>query len=130
MTSLLLGVLLTLVAAWRRLNDVWTVRWKSNYLEHVTFESRDDSIPPAAKCFRAYWPCLLKKYFFCGWGDIKVLDYRGEREVRVIHGVLFAQWHEREIMRRLAEVKVDSPYNTSHACLEDAAADELDNISR
>ena len=129
MTSLLLGVLFVLVAAWQRINDVWIVRWKSNYLEHITFESQDDSIPPAAKQFRAKWPCLLKKYLFFGWGDIVVLDFRGSQEIRRINGVLFAQWHAREMMRRLAEIKVDPIEDPSHACTEDAVADELDIVA-
>ena len=124
--SLVIGLAFALMAAWQRLNDIWTLSPESNYLEHSTFESTDDQIPKGAKIIRANYACLLKKYLFCGYGDILVMDYQGAKPIRTIHGVLFASWHERALMTRLKTTRVDAVDEEHQAQLEEEAAAAMD----
>ncbi len=118
-TSFILGSVFFCVATWRRLNDRWRIEESGNFLEHHTFERTDRAISKGAKTFVAVWPCLLKKFFFFGYGDIEVRSPDGKRILDHIQGVLFAQRVATLIMERLGTTDVTAVVDDE---ADDAAA--------
>lgn len=118
--SVILGVNFAAVAAWRRLNDRWTLKKISNYLEHENFQERDRTISKGAKTFVAVFPCLIRRYLFFGYGDIEVRSSTGSTLVDRIEGVLFARHYADLVKSRFAVTDVIN----EDAEEEDAVADE------
>jgi len=98
--STVLGVLFAGMAAWRRLNDCWSLKATGNYLEHENFQEKDRTISKGAKTFVAVYPCLLRRYLLFGFGDIEVRTSTGTKLVDRIEGVLFARHHAEVIKVR------------------------------
>lgn len=91
--SFILGFMFVCVAAWRRMNDCWSLKAKGNYLEHENFQEKDRTISKGAKTFVAVFPCLLRRYLFFGYGDIEIRSSTGTTLIDRIDGVFFARHH-------------------------------------
>ncbi len=100
--SLFLGFLYVLMASYQRVDDVWRLPAHGNLLDHYRFERSDSSISKGGKTFRADWPCMLKKWFFFGYGNILILDAHSKRTLHCIRGVFFAHRHAEELKTRFA----------------------------
>ncbi|GAB4149160.1 MAG: hypothetical protein Tsb009_23310 [Planctomycetaceae bacterium] len=116
--SFVLGALFVAVAAWRRLNDRWSLRASGNYLEHENFQEKDRTISKGAKTFVAVFPCLLRRYLLFGFGDIEVRTSTGSKIVDRIEGVFFARAHSEVIKNRFGTT------DTRHAEAEVEEAQE------
>lgn len=114
--STVLGILFAGMAAWRRLNDRWSLKATGNYLDHENFQEKDRTISKGAKTFVAVYPCLLKRYLLFGYGDIEVRSSTGAKLIDRIEGVLFAKHH--------AEI-VKTRFGTTDTRFSDAEADEV-----
>ena len=60
--SVVLGINFVSVAAWRRMNDRWSLKPIGNYLDHENFQEKDRTISKGAKTFVAVFPCLIRRY--------------------------------------------------------------------
>ncbi|MFQ5734089.1 MAG: hypothetical protein ACE5KM_19310 [Planctomycetaceae bacterium] len=124
-TSAVLGLLFAAVAAWRRLNDRWSLQATGNYLEHENFQEKDRTISKGAKTFVAVYPCLMRRYLLFGFGDIEVRSSTGEKIIDRIEGVLFARHHAEIIKTRFGTTDTRFADAEEEEAQEDeAAADE------
>jgi len=121
--SLFLGLLYVLMASYQRVDDVWRLPSHGNLLDHYRFERSDTSISKGGKTFRADWPCMLKKWFFFGYGDILILDAHSKRTLHCIKGVIFAHRHAEELKIRFATT--DATLVEEELANEAAIDDEL-----
>lgn len=121
-TSAVLGFLFAAVAAWRRLNDRWSLRDSGNYLEHENFQEKDRTISKGAKTFVAVFPCLLRRYLLFGFGDIEVRTSTGTKLIDRIEGVFFAKYHSEIIKSRFGTTDTRSA-----ATADEEEAEELEN---
>lgn len=123
-TSAVLGFLYASMAAWRRLNDLWSLKRTGNYLEHENFQEKDRTISKGAKTFVAVYPCLLRRYLLFGFGDIEVRSSTGEKIIDRIEGVLFARHHAEIIKTRFGTTDTRSSMDAIEEEVEDEVADE------
>jgi len=123
-TSGVLGFLFASMAAWRRLNDRWSLKLTGNYLEHENFQEKDRTISKGAKTFVAVYPCLLRKYLLFGFGDIEVRTSTGEKIIDRIEGVLLARRHAEIIKERFGTTDISSRYADAEEAEEEEVADE------
>lgn len=121
--SFVLGILFVAVAAWRRLNDRWSLRKTGNYLEHENFQEKDRTVSKGAKTFVAVFPCLLRRYLLFGFGDIEVRTSTGTTIVDRVEGVFFARHHSEVIKDRFGTT------DTREAIAEAEEAQEDDEAS-
>ncbi|MEM7234426.1 MAG: hypothetical protein AAF517_19765, partial [Planctomycetota bacterium] len=94
-----------------------------NLLDHYRFERSDTSISKGGKTFRADWPCMLKKWFFFGYGNILILDAHSKRTLHCIRGVFFAHQHAEVLKTRFATTDaslVDEEIVANESAIEDA----------
>jgi len=122
--SFILGVLFVCVAAWRRLNDHWSLKPTGNYLEHENFQEKDRTISKGAKTFVAVYPCLLRRYLLFGFGDIEVRSSTGEKIIDRIEGVFFARHHAEIIKVRFGTTDTRAAEAEAEEMEDEAAADE------
>jgi hypothetical protein len=122
--SFVLGFLFVCVAAWRRLNDRWSLQSTGNYLEHENFQEKDRTISKGAKTFVAVYPCLLRRYLLFGFGDIEVRSSTGEKIIDRIEGVFFARHHAEVIKVRFGTTDTRSAEAEAEEMEDDAVADE------
>jgi hypothetical protein len=122
--SFVLGFLFVCVAAWRRLNDRWSLQPTGNYLEHENFQEKDRTISKGAKTFVAVYPCLLRRYLLFGFGDIEVRSSTGEKIIDRIEGVFFARHHAEVIKVRFGTTDTRSATAEEEEMEDEAAADE------
>ena len=123
-TSTVLGFLYASMAAWRRLNDRWSLKRTGNYLEHENFQEKDRTISKGAKTFVAVYPCLLRRYLLFGFGDIEVRSSTGEKIIDRIEGVLFARHHAEIIKTRFGTTDTRSAMDEIEDEVEDDVSDE------
>lgn len=117
--SFILGILFAAVAAWRRLNDRWSLRKTGNYLEHENFQEKDRTVSKGAKTFIAVFPCLLRRYLLFGFGDIEVRTSTGTTIVDRVEGVFFARHHSEVIKNRFGTTDTREAMADAEAALED-----------
>jgi len=124
--SFALGFTFVCVAAWRRMNDCWTLKPTGYYLEHENFQERDRTISKGAMTFVAVFPCLLRRYLLFGFGDIEVRSSTGTTIIDRIEGVFFARNHADVIKYRFGttDISMMSADAESEEAEEEAAADE------
>lgn len=122
--SFALGVCFVGVAAWRRMNDKWTLKPVGNYLEHENFQEKDRTISKGAKTFVAVYPCLLRHYLMFGFGDIEVRSSTGSKIIDRIEGVFFARQHAEVIKRQFATTDIEALAEAEEAQEDEEAADE------
>lgn len=123
-SSAFFGIWFAVITTWRRMEDVWQIE-NGNYLNHYRFQRRDAAIPKAAKSFAASWPCLLARFLFFGWGDVVINDYKGDRVIREIQGVLFASHHAETIMAEFRRTDVTVGEDADEQIAAEAAESEL-----
>lgn len=121
--SVVLGINFVSVAAWRRLNDRWSLKPIGNYLDHENFQEKDRTISKGAKTFVAVFPCLIRRYLFFGYGDIEVRSSTGTTLVDRIEGVLFARETAELIKRQFSTTDVTSSAEAEEE-EDEVAADE------
>jgi hypothetical protein len=81
------GVVLVGMAAWQRFNDLWLLN--QDTLEHRRQYVSDTEIQRAGKTVVEEYPCLIKRLFCLGWGNIVIKDSAGLSVHQRIDGVLF-----------------------------------------
>lgn len=123
-TSTVLGILFAGMAAWRRLNDRWSLQATGNYLEHENFQEKDRTISKGAKTFVAVYPCLMRRYLLFGFGDIEVRSSTGEKIIDRVEGVLFARHHAEIIKTRFGTTDTRYADAEEEEAEDEAAADE------
>jgi len=121
--SVVLGINFVSVAAWRRMNDRWSMKPVGNYLDHENFQEKDRTISKGAKTFVAVFPCLIRRYLYFGYGDIEVRSSTGTTLVDRIEGVLFARETAELVKRHFSTTDVSSAYEAEEE--EDEAVAEL-----
>jgi hypothetical protein len=122
--SFVLGILFVCVAAWRRLNDRWSLKPTGNYLEHENFQEKDRTISKGAKTFVAVYPCLLRRYLLFGFGDIEVRSSTGEKIIDRIEGVFFARHHAEVIKVRFGTTDTRSAEAEAEEMEDEVSEDE------
>lgn len=122
--SFVLGFLFVCVAAWRRLNDRWSLQPTGNYLEHENFQEKDRTISKGAKTFVAVYPCLLRRYLLFGFGDIEVRSSTGEKIIDRIEGVFFARHHAEVIKVRFGTTDTRSATAEEEEMEDEVSEDE------
>ncbi|MCA8959664.1 MAG: hypothetical protein KDC38_04095 [Planctomycetes bacterium] len=125
--SLVLGFFYVLMASYQRVDDVWRLPSHGNLLDHYRFERSDTSISKGGKTFRADWPCMLKKWFFFGYGNILILDAHSKRTLHRIEGVFFARQHAEVLKVRFATT--DATLVEHELASEAAMAEDEDEIA-
>ena len=126
--SFCLGFLYVLMACYQRVDNVWRLPASGNLLDHYRFERSDTSISKGGKTFRADWPCMLKKWFFFGYGNILILDAHSKRVLHRIEGVFSAHKHAEILKHRFATTDTREATEDELAASEEQeeiAADEL-----
>ncbi len=125
--SFFLGFIYVLMAAYQRVDDVWRLPKRGNLLDHYRFERSDTSISKGGKTFRADWPCMLKKWFFFGYGNILIMDAHSKRTLHRIEGVFFAHAHAEVLKYRFSTT--DAVMIDEQVASEDALIEEEDHSS-
>jgi hypothetical protein len=85
--SVLWGIVLIGMAAWQRFNNLWLLN--QDTLEHRRQYVSDTEIQRAGKTVVEEYPCLIKRFFCLGWGNIVIKDSAGVSDHQRIDGVLF-----------------------------------------
>jgi hypothetical protein len=119
--SVVLGINFVSVAAWRRMNDRWSLQAVGNYLDHENFQEKDRTISKGAKTFVAVFPCLIRRYLFFGYGDIEVRSSTGAALIDRIEGVLYAHQHAEVIKHKFGTTDISTEEEEESEAVADEA---------